>query len=107
MISVLLPRNRPPPSIESRRSKPAETRSVEALCLISAGAGPLTSIPLGPMRRGNSPAANPDPRYFVIWSRCTETPCSNAALQPDRAIDHELHEAVVRDLRLMTIELWP
>ena len=76
VISVLLPRNKPPPSIVSRRSKPAEIRSLEARCLISVGSGAPTSIPEGPKLTGYSPAAKSEPRYFVIWSRCSETPSS-------------------------------
>ena len=49
--STLLPRNTPPPSMASRRSKPAEIRSLDARCSISAGSAAPTSMPEGPMKR--------------------------------------------------------
>jgi hypothetical protein len=73
---VLLPRNRPPPSILSRRSNPAEMRSVDAWWRISAGSGGASSIPEEPKPTGNSPAMKSEPRYLVICSRCSEIPCS-------------------------------
>src|SRR6266852_2912983 len=69
VIGVLLPRNKPPPPIASSRSKPVDTRSVEASGGNSAVSGAATSMPCGPKLSGNSPGEKSEPRYFVISSR--------------------------------------
>ena len=64
-------------------------------------------MPDGPKLTGNSAAAKSEPRYFVIWRRLHRDAILLAPLEPNHAIDHELHEAVVRVSPELALEPWP
>ena len=97
VISVLLPRNTPPPSMASRRSKPAVIRSLDARCSISARSAAPTSMPDGPMLIGNSASRVARAPILGDLNALCGDAVLLASLQAHHAIDHELQEVIVHE----------